>query len=60
MYTGKHNGGYWFEGPGKITICWRNDGSLAMMDSPVKDKPTRLMVNGVWQSVATRLTGSAA
>ena len=50
--------GYWFESSGKIKICWRKDGSLATMDPPVSGKPTRLMVEGMAQALATRPGGN--
>jgi hypothetical protein len=48
--------GYWFERHGRITICWRADGSLFTMDLLAGNKPNQVMVDGV-PAIATRPGG---
>jgi hypothetical protein len=48
--------GYWFEAHGKITICWRADGSLVTLEPQPGDKPSPVTIDGV-PAVATRLGG---
>jgi hypothetical protein len=44
--------GYWFDRHGKITICWRADGSLFCMDLSSGPKPKSATIDGTPASVA--------
>ncbi len=48
--------GYWFERHGKVTICWRADGSLFTMDLLAGSKPSHVTIDGA-PAVATRPGG---
>ena len=48
--------GYWFERHGKVTICWRADGSLFTMDVLAGGKPNHVAVDGA-PAIATRPGG---
>ena len=48
--------GYWFEKHGKVTICWRADGSLFTMDLLAGSKPSHVTIDGA-PAIATRPGG---
>jgi hypothetical protein len=49
--------GYWFESNGKITICWRTDGSLVTMNMHAGAKPNHVVIDGARADI-TRPAGS--
>jgi hypothetical protein len=44
--------GYWFEKNGKVTICWRADGSLVMMDVHAGATPSHVTIDGARAEIA--------
>jgi hypothetical protein len=44
--------GYWFENHGKVTICWRADGSLVTFDARGSAAPSHLTVDGARAEIA--------
>jgi hypothetical protein len=48
--------GYWFESHGKVTICWRSDGSLVTLDAHAGANPSHVTVDGARATIA-RLPG---
>jgi hypothetical protein len=43
--------GYWFASHGKITICWRADGSLVTMDTHAGAQPSHVTIDGARASI---------